>query len=316
MLLNLLLLVTGFIALILGANFLVSGASSFARRFHVSELAVGLTIVAFGTSTPELVVNIVAARNGLGEVLLGNVIGSNIFNLLLILGISGTILPLVVQHKTVWLEIPISLIAVVVLFALANIPSEESVSVIGLPQGVILLTLFTAFMVYVFFNLRSAVPENVSSNNKPVVLSIVLIISGLAGLILGGKLVVSESSKLAAQFGMSEKLIGLTIISIGTSLPELATSVVAALKKNSDMAIGNIIGSNIFNIFLILGVCAVINPIEYPRALNADLMILGISTLLLFTAMFTGKRKKLDRWESMIMILLFIGYLIYIINRN
>jgi cation:H+ antiporter len=316
MLLNLLLLVTGFTVLVLGANLLVSGASSFARRFHVSELAVGLTIVAFGTSTPELVVNIVASRNGLSEVLLGNVIGSNIFNLLLILGISGTILPLVVQQKTVWLEIPISMAAVLVLFILANISTKGSVSVIGLPGGIILLTLFAVFMVYVFFNLRSAVPEPAHVDNKPVVLSIVFIIAGLAGLILGGKLVVNESSKLAAQFGMSEKLIGLTIISIGTSLPELATSVVAAIKKNSDMAIGNIIGSNIFNIFLVLGVCAVINPIEYPRALNADLIILGISTLFLFATMFTGKRKKLDRWESMLLVVLFIGYLIYIISRN
>ncbi|MEX0981122.1 MAG: calcium/sodium antiporter [Bacteroidales bacterium] len=316
MLLNLLLLLTGFTALILGANFLVSGASSFARRFHVSELAVGLTIVAFGTSTPELVVNIVASRNGLSEVLLGNVIGSNIFNLLFILGISGTILPLFVQQKTVWLEIPISMIAVLVLYVLANTTSNGSVSVIGLPGGIILLSLFAGFLIYVFFNLRSAVPATTTTVNKPVILSIALIIAGLTGLILGGKLVVNESSKLAAQFGMSEKLIGLTIISIGTSLPELATSVVAALKKNSDMAIGNIIGSNIFNIFLVLGVCAVINPIEYPRALNTDLIILGISTLLLFTAMFTGKTKKLDRWESMLLVLLFIGYLINIITRN
>jgi cation:H+ antiporter len=316
MFLNLILLATGFIALILGANFLVSGASSFARRFHVSELAVGLTIVAFGTSTPELVVNIVASRNGLSEVLLGNVIGSNIFNLLLILGISGTILPLVVQQKTVWLEIPISMVAVLVLFMMANISLKGSVSVIGVPGGIILLALFAAFMVYVFFNLRSAVPETAGSKNKPVIFSIVLIIAGLAGLILGGKMVVNESSKLAAQFGMSEKLIGLTIISIGTSLPELATSVVAALKKNSDMAIGNIIGSNIFNIFFVLGICAVLNPVEYPRSLNADLILLGIATLFLFTAMFTGKRRKLDRWESVLLVLLFIAYMVYIIARN
>jgi cation:H+ antiporter len=316
MFLNLLLLVTGFTVLILGANFLVNGASSFARRFRVSELAVGLTIVAFGTSTPELVVNIIASRNGLNEALLGNVIGSNVFNLLFILGISGTILPIIVQQKTVWLEIPISMIAVLVLFVMANVVSKDAIAMIGLSEGIILLVFFAAFMVYIFFNLRSAVPESTPSASKPVMLSIALIIIGLTALILGGKLVVNESSKLAAQLGMSEKLIGLTIISIGTSLPELATSVVAALKKNSDMAIGNIIGSNIFNIFFVLGICAIINPIAYPLALNIDLLILGISTLLLFTAMFTGKKKKLDRWESMLLVVLFIGYLIYIIFRN
>ena len=313
---TILLLILGFATLILGANWLVNGASSLAKRLGISELAIGLTVVAFGTSAPELVVNVVASKNQLSEVILGNVIGSNIFNLLLILGISGLISPIMVQYKTVWREIPISFLAVVLLFVFANyLPGEKS-HVIGRIEGLMLLLGFAAFMFYIFRGMRTIKDESLGIKSKSLPLSFLLVLCGLAGLVVGGMLVVNRSVEIASALGMSEKLIGLTIISIGTSLPELATSVVAAFKKNSDLAIGNVIGSNIFNIFLILGICGVIHPIEFSVALNTDLLILAGFTLFLFIAMFTGKKKKLDRWEALILVVSFVAYLVFIINRN
>lgn len=316
MILSIFLLLLGFAALILGANWLVSGASSLAKRLGISELAIGLTIVAFGTSTPELVVNLLASKNGLNDVLLGNVLGSNIFNLLLILGISGTILPIFVQKKTVWSEIPISFFAVVVLMLLANFFPKGSDLIISRVEGILLLLGFISFLVYISLNMKvePGTAPGISKISMP--LSVILIVTGLSGLIVGGSLVVNRSVEIAKTFGMSEKLIGLTIISIGTSLPELATSVVAAVRKNSDLAIGNVIGSNIFNIFLVLGLCATINPVKFNAAMNTDMLLLAFFTLILFLAMFTGKKRKLDRWEAIILTLSFIVYLIYVINRN
>lgn len=316
MFLNVLLLLTGFAVLILGANWLVTGASSLARRLKLSEMMIGLTIVAFGTSTPELVVNLIASFNGQDDVIFGNVIGSNIFNLLLILGVSGIILPFVVGQKTVWREIPFSFVTILVLLLLVNTGKEINGPVLGRWEGVLLLVLFIVFTLYIFNNIKSTAPETDVTESRSTLVSSLLITLGLAFLVAGGKLVVDKSTGIATALGMSEKLIGLTIVSIGTSLPELATSVVAALRKNSDMAIGNIIGSNIFNILLILGICAVVRPVGYNISLNQDLLILGVFTLLLFIAMFTGKRKKLDRWEAILLAISFLGYMIYIVSRN
>ncbi len=311
------LLIVGFVILVFGANWLVNGSSSLAKRIQVSELIIGLTIVAFGTSAPELFVNIVASNDSLSDVILGNVIGSNIFNLLLILGISATILPIVVQSQTVWKEIPISLLLVIILLLLANYDFISFSNKIDTLDGIILLLFFCGFIGYIIINRKKGSNE-MSDDIKlyTIPISIVLIIIGLAGLMLGGKLVVNKSVEIARYFSISEKLIGLTIISIGTSLPELATSLVAALKKKSDLAIGNVIGSNIFNLSFILGICALIKPIDYNRAFNTDLLVLGISTLLVFTAMFTGKKKKLDRWEAVILLINFIAYMVYILQRN
>jgi cation:H+ antiporter len=352
MLIDILLLLTGFIVLILGANWLVSGASSLARRLKLSEMMIGLTIVAFGTSTPELVVNLVASFNGQDDVIFGNVIGSNIFNLLMILGISGMILPIVVHYKTVWREIPFALVTVLVLLLMVNTGREAGGPVLGRLEGAVLLSLFIVFNVYILHNIRTPGTGNGmdakldagmeyrkadskadrkeerkedrkedrfdagTGTTRTPALSALLIITGLAFLVAGGKLVVDKSTDIATALGMSEKLIGLTIVSIGTSLPELATSVVAAFRKNSDMAIGNIIGSNIFNILLILGICSVVRPVGYNISLNQDLLILGAFTLLLFIAMFTGKRKKLDRWEAVVLAISFLGYMVYIVSRN
>jgi cation:H+ antiporter len=287
-----------------------------AKKHNISDLAIGLTIVAFGTSAPELVVNAIASFQGHQDIVLGNVIGSNNFNLFIILGIAGLIYPMTVQSSTVWKEIPISFLAAVLFLFLANDFFSDDTAVISRLDGGLLLLLFLGFLTYVFVQLKSdsrnlEVPTNQFSNLKITT----YIILGLTGLVFGGKFVVSSATDIAMSLGLSEKLIGLTIVAAGTSLPELATSVVAALKKNNDIAIGNIIGSNIFNIFFILSISSLIRPINYDPAFNTDLFILIGGTLVLFGAMFTGKKKQLDRWESALLFLTYIGYLVYVISK-
>ncbi len=308
------LLIIGFVILIKGADWLVQGGTSLARKYHISELAIGLTIVAFGTSMPELVVNVFAAYQSHSEIVFGNIIGSNIFNLFAILGIAGIISPLVVQSSTVWKEIPFSLFATIVLFFLANkfLSGSASLSIL---DGAILLVFFALFLYYVFRQMKSD-PATASSSHKEYksIKIWLFIVVGLACLVAGGRLVVVNAVKIASELGISETIIGLTIVAIGTSLPELATSVVAALRKSNDIAVGNIIGSNIFNIFFILGVSSIIKPIDYSIQFNTDLYLLAIGTLLLFIAMFTGKRKKIDRWEAIILLAIYVGYTFYLIK--
>lgn len=314
MFISIALLVLGLLLLVKGADWLVDGASVLAKKRRVSDLAIGLTIVAFGTSAPELVVNAVAASGNYPDLVFGNIIGSNNFNLFVILGLSGLIIPLSVQSSTVWKEIPYSLFAVILVFFLVNgflIGGGEKLS--RLDAG-ILLILFAAFLYYVATQLKSE-PESSEIILKPYSQTKIwgLIILGLAGLVLGGKLVVDNAVSMAQSLGVSEKIIGLTIVAAGTSLPELATSVVAAYRKNTDIAIGNIIGSNIFNIFLILGISGLVRPLDFNPSFNTDLYILAGGTVFLFIAMFTGQRKKLDRWEAFILLatyLLYTGYLV------
>lgn len=315
MFLDISLLLIGFVFLIKGANWLVDGASSLARKFKISDLAIGLTIVAFGTSAPELVVNSIASFQGHDDIVLGNIIGSNNINLFIILGIAGLIYPMTVQSSTVWKEIPISFLAAILLLFFANDIFSSQNPVISRLDGGLLLLLFLGFLFYVYKQLKSE-PDQVAKtdefSNKKITLYIVI---GLTGLVLGGKLVVSGATEIATSLGLSEKIIALTIVALGTSLPELATSVVAAFKKNNDIAIGNIIGSNIFNIFFILSISSLIRPINYDPAFNTDLFILIGGTLVLFGAMFTGKKKQLDRWESALLFLTYIGYLVYVISK-
>lgn len=313
MIIAFLLLLAGFVLLIKGADWLVNGASALAKKHRVSDLAIGLTVVAFGTSAPELVVNAFAAFDGHHNIVLGNIIGSNNFNLFIILGIAGLITPMAVQTSTVWKEIPISLFAALLLLFSANELFIGQTKTISRIDGVILLLLFAAFIWYVFKQLKTS-PEHIITQSNYSNLKIwVLIGLGLAGLVIGGKLIVNNAVEIATAFGVSEKIIGLTIIAAGTSLPELATSVVAAVKKNNDIAVGNIIGSNIFNIFLILGISSLIRPIQFDTIFNADLLILIGGTLFLFVAMFTGKKHKLDRWEAGILPVVYIGYLLFVI---
>lgn len=314
MLTHILLLALGFIILIKGADWLVSGGSSLARKYKISELAIGLTIVAFGTSMPELVVNAFAAYEGNAEIVFGNAIGSNLFNLFAILGIAGLITPLVVQSSTVWKEIPLSLFAAILLYVLANAFIADDASVSRL-DGMILLVFFCLFLYYVFRQLKK---ENTSIQAEDVRLSSlkisIFIVVGLIFLVAGGRLVVINAVEIAQNLGVSQTVIGLTIVAAGTSLPELATSVVAATKKSNDIAIGNIIGSCIFNIFFILGVSAIIRPIAYNIKFNSDLYLLGIGTALLFLAMFTGKKMRLDRWEAGVLFAIYIAYIVWLIQ--
>lgn len=314
MLIPILLLVLGLIVLIKGADWLVDGAGGLARRFRISELAIGLTIVAFGTSAPELVVNTYAAFQGHEDIVFGNVIGSNNFNLFIILGVAGLITPLTVQSSTVSKEIPVSLGAAILLYFLANAFPGSDTPLLAQIDGAILLVLFVLFLYYVYRQLKT-VPDSQSTTEKSVSNRRVwgFIIIGLAGLLLGGRLVVSNAVVIAESLGISQKVIGLTIVAAGTSLPELATSVVAAFKKNIDIAVGNIIGSNIFNIFFILGCSASIRPLHYDPAFNRDLYILAAGTVFLFAAMFTGQRKKLDRWEASVLLVAYLGYITWFI---
>lgn len=313
MILQIVFLVLGLGLLIKGADWLVEGASTIAKKKQISDLAIGLTIVAFGTSAPELVVNVVASVQDHQDIVFGNIIGSNNFNLFFILGIAGLITPLVVQSSTAIKEIPISFIAAILLFLLAN-TFLTGTAVLSRLDGFILLIFFAGFLYYVYKQLKrepekNEIQELKLSNSKIWG----LIIIGLAGLVIGGRLVVSSAVDMATAMGVSEKLIGLTIIAAGTSLPELATTVVAALKKNSDIAVGNIIGSNIFNIFFILGVSAVVRPIPFDEIFNTDLYLLFAGTAFLFLAMYTSGKMKLDRWEAAVLLTVFIAYTAYLV---
>lgn len=316
MVLQIILLIFGLGLLIKGADWLVEGASTIAKKKQISDLAIGLTIVAFGTSAPELVVNVVASVQNHQDIVFGNIIGSNNFNLFFILGVAGLITPLVVQSSTAIKEIPISFIAAVLLFILANAFFTET-SIVSRLDGFILLLFFAGFLFYVYKELKrepekSEVKELTLSNTKIWG----LIILGLAGLVIGGRLVVTSAVDMATAWGVSEKLIGLTIVAAGTSLPELATTVVAALKKNSDIAVGNIIGSNIFNIFFILGISAVVRPIPFDEIFNTDLYLLFGGTALLFLAMYTSGKMKLDRWEAAILLIIFLAYTGYLVMKE
>ncbi len=309
-----LFIVIGFAILIGGADWLVSGASSLARRYNISELVIGLTIVAFGTSAPEMVVNVVASAEARSDIVLGNIIGSNIFNLFVILGIAGIIFPIRVQSSTAWREVPLSIIITLLLLLLANdffLGSNPQVSRL---DGFILLALFGGFVWYVFTQLKKEPEQQNLPENRPVWKIWVMILAGLAGLVFGGRLVVDHSVELARTLGLSEKVIGLTVLAAGTSLPELVTSVVAALKKKNDIAIGNVIGSNIFNMLLILGVSALIRPVIFNYKFNTELIFLFAGTLLLFIAMMTGQRKQLDRWEALVLLILFTAYTVILIR--
>ncbi len=321
MFISILLLVVGFVLLIKGADWLVTGSSSLAKRFNISELVIGLTIVAFGTSAPELVVNVLASFKGANDIALGNIIGSNIFNLLFILGVAGLIYPITVHRNTVWREIPYSLFAAIVVLLIANDAFVDGTvgNRIDRTDGIMLLLFFVAFLYYAYLSIQSEdttdlVEEEIKVMSGLKSISFTLI--GLVLLILGGKLVVDNAIDIAKSFQISEKLIGLTIVAAGTSLPELATSAVAAFRKRSDIAIGNVVGSNIFNVFFVLGTSAVINPIPYNTNFNIDILLLIAGTILLFGTMFVGKRHLVERWVAIVLIGIFLLYMAYLMVKN
>ncbi|BFT94191.1 MAG: calcium/sodium antiporter [Minisyncoccus archaeiphilus] len=314
--LSLLLLVAGFIFLIKGANLLVDGSSSIAKKMGVSDLVIGLTIVSFGTSAPELIVNVFASVQGNADIAIGNVLGSNIMNILLILGVTSLLCPLKVHNQTIWKEIPFSLLAALVLGIIANdYIFNNGISSLALGDGLILLLFFSIFLVYVFEISKKGKIDAIETGNISPTRASIYVIIGLIGLVAGGKMVVDGAVDIARAMSISESIIGLTIVAIGTSLPELVTSVIAALKKNADMAIGNVIGSNIFNIFFILGISSVINPIPYNAYSNTDILFTIFASFLLFIVMFVGKKHILERSQGAAFLLVYLIYTILLFYR-
>ncbi len=314
---KMILFLLGFLLLIKGADLLVEGASSIARRLNISDLVIGLTVVAFGTSTPELFVNIAASLKGSTDIAIGNVLGSNISNIFLILGISSIIYPLTVTKGTVWKEIPFSLLAVLILGILANdrIIDGRDFSMLSRIDGLVFLSFFIIFIYYTFGIAKEieGMEEHVPAKEHGVIKAALMLVVGLIGLGLGGQWIVDGAISLATRFGLSESLVGLTIVAVGTSLPELATSAVAAYRKNVEIAVGNVVGSNIFNIFFVLGISSTIRPLPFKAGSNVDIGVVIIASLLLFFSMFTGKKQSLDRWEGIGLLVLYIIYVGYLV---
>lgn len=317
------LFVIGFFLLIKGADVLVKGSTSIAKRFGLSDMVVGLTIVSFGTSLPELIINVLSSLQGQSELAIGNVFGSNVANLLLILGVTAIICPLPIRRNTILTEIPFSLIATLLVGFLANatLLNKTDELYISRLDGAILLFFFVLFMVYIY---------NIAKTNKDEVLphaegdapllsvrkSVLLILLGVVGLFLGGKWVVDGAVHIAQSFGLSESFIGLTVVAIGTSLPELVTSVMAAFRRNIDIAVGNVVGSNIFNLVWILGISALINPLPFDVVSNSDIVMMIFASTLLIVAMPIGKRNAIDRWNGVFFLLVYISYITFLVMRG
>lgn len=311
-----LLILLGFVILIMGANWLVNGSSALARKYNVSELAIGLTIVAFGTSAPELIVNIIASSKNYSDIAIGNIVGSNNFNLFFILGVSALIFPISVKSSTAWREIPFSLITTIIFFLLVTDFFMKAKPVLSRIDGGIMFSTFLFFLYYLYKNMKNESIGGAVAQNKSVTYILLLILLSLSLLIIGGHIVVDKSVELAARLGVSDKVISLTIVAAGTSLPELLTSIVASVKRNSDIAIGNVIGSNIFNILLILSVSSFIKPIPFNKNFNSDIILLSAGTLFLLIAMTTGTRKKIDRWEAALLLACYLAYTVFILYKT
>jgi len=315
---TILFLILGLAVLVGGAELLIRGASSLAKRLGVSSLIIGLTVVAIGTSAPELFVNIFASIRGHVDIGLGNILGSNITNILLVLGLSATLVPIAVHHSVVRREIPFALLAMIFLLIVSNdLFLRGTPSYIDRVDGVVFITLFAVF-IYYLATVRKKFFERPLDGVQVYSLSLTwgYILAGGVLLYLGGNLLVDHAVILAKSAGVSDALIGLTIIAIGTSLPELTTSLLALRHHHDDMAIGNIVGSNILNIFLILGITSIINPIAFNTMLNVDILIGIVATLLLIAAVFTGKRNTIDKWQGVLFIMLYVLYIGYLIQRG
>ncbi|WP_297178767.1 calcium/sodium antiporter [uncultured Porphyromonas sp.] len=323
MILDILLFIVGIILIIVGANYLTEGASVLARRFGVSPLVVGLTIVAFGTSSPELIVSLMSALKGNSDIAMGNVVGSNIFNVLVIGGITALVTPITITRSTIRREIPLMILACLVLSVMALdrifAGTGEIENVLSRSEGIVLLGFFLIFLTYTFAIAKGepddphATPD--TERRYPLWLLIIFIIGGLAGLIVGGDFFVNSASSIARTLGMSEGFIGLTIVAAGTSLPELATSVAAALKKEPEIAVGNIVGSNIFNIFFILGTTATVTPIRIGGVSSLDFLVMSFSAILLYVFAVLFGQRVIKRAEGAVLVLCFVLYTAYLIAQ-
>ena len=318
---NYVLLIIGFALLTISADWLINGASGLANRLNISDLVIGLTIVALGTSAPELVVNIVAAIEGSSDIALTNILGSNIINTLIILGISATIFPVACKQSTYRIEIPLSALAGLAVLLLGTnffglLHLGESHNGVSRIDGTILIIIFIAFCSYTIYqglhNRDKASTENYEAT--PIWQAILLIIFGLAGLVFGGELIVNNAVTIAKSWGISESVIGVTIVALGTSLPELATSAMAAYKKNTDLAIGNVIGSNIFNVFFVLGLSSIIHPLTSYENLQVDAAMAAGSSLLLLLFIAMSRKRNINRFEGITMLTIYGIYLAWLLT--
>ena len=307
---NIALLALGFLLLAKGADWFVDGASGIATKLKIPQIVIGLTIVAMGTSAPEAAVSISSAIKGNADITIGNVVGSNILNVLIILGVSSVIAVLAVQKSTTWVDVPVTIGATVILLLMGLDGT------ISLPDGIVMLLCFIAYLAYLFIMTKKNPPKEdapaVNTNKKHFLLkAIVMTVGGLVAIVWGSDLSVDGATALAKLFGVSERVIGLTIIALGTSLPELFTSVAAAIKKNSDIAVGNIVGSNIFNILIVVGVSSVITPVPFEKPFIIDTVVALVAMVLLLV--FCIAFKKLNRFAGIVMLLCYAGYFVYLL---
>lgn len=318
MVLNIFLLIVGFFMLVRGADYLVQGAASLATRLGVRKFVVGLTVVAFGTSAPELVVNLFSAVSGSGGLAVGNIFGSNLANTLLILGTIGAISAVKLTRGTVWKEIPFALLAAVLVLVMGSdvLLDQQAVDVISRIDGIVLLAFFVIFMYYTFGISGAEDGEGEDIEKLSVPWSVFYTVLGIVGLGFGGKFIVDSAVSIAQTLGVSEHVIGATVVAIGTSLPELVTAVVAARKKHSDMAVGNVIGSNIFNIFFVLATTATVVPLAFGRAAMEDALALIAISIFLFFTLFVGKKNTVERWQGFTFLGLYAMYIVWSIIRG
>lgn len=319
MLIECLLLIVGLALVVLGAEFLVDGASSIAKRFGVSDFVIGLTIVGMGTSAPELVVSFIGALQGNGDIAIGNVVGSNIFNVFMILGATALILPMDITPMNRKKDIPLNIAITLIFIALGMSRTLFGIGddVLGRLDGAILLVLFAAY-IYMCFRFDTANQSENNENEKVIkpALAAVLIVAGLAGLVFGGRMFVNSATSIAKMLNVSDKLIAITILAGGTSMPELVTCIVAAFKKKGQLALGNILGSNVFNILLILGGSALIHPLSMAGMSYVDLGALLLSALVIWASIHTNKKNQLDRADGLLLLILEAAYMTFLIIKK
>ena len=308
-------IVVGFVALVKGADWLVDGASAIAKRFGISDLVIGLTVVAFGTSMPEFVVNMVSVAEGSTDLALTNILGSNIINTFVILGLTALVYPIVSQKRARDFDIPMSIIAgvLVLIFVAVQLPFGETERGVGRIGGVILLLMFCYFLYNTFRHAKDHPEETDAESYRPMDArrAVALMLGGFVGLVVGGELIVKSAVDIATRMGVSEAVIGLTIVALGTSLPELATSVIAAMKHNSDIALGNVFGSNIFNVFFVLATSATICPLPAYDGIELDACIAALGSIIVWLAVKTNHERKIQRWAGALLLIVYAGFLTY-----